>query len=121
MNSLKKNQIKFLKKGPRSMDSNKYETELYKLAIKTWGEQAQVNMAIEECAELILAIQKYFYGKNRELARPNLIEGLADIEIMCAQMKTILGPYGDSVNSWKKNKLERLNARLQEALSREKD
>lgn len=57
-------------------------------AIKTYGVESQVNMAIEECAELINALEKYRRGRIGGLA---VITEIADVQIMCAQLEIIFG------------------------------
>lgn len=57
-------------------------------AIKTYGVESQVNMAIEECAELINALEKYRRGRIGGLA---VITEIADVQIMCAQLEMIFG------------------------------
>jgi len=57
-------------------------------AIKTYGAESQVNMAIEECAELINALEKYRRGRIGGL---EVITEIADVQIMCAQLEIIFG------------------------------
>lgn len=60
------------------------ENEILTAAIRAYGETAQENMCIEECAELIQAINK----KHRGLLH-NIPEEIADCEIMLEQLKII--------------------------------
>ena len=60
--------------------------EIYQQAIETYGKDAQLKMAIEEMAELTQAICKSFRGKDN---LDNIIEEIADVEIMLAQLKII--------------------------------
>ncbi len=87
--------------------------ELYKLAIDTWGSEAQINQGIEEMAELIQAINKF----RRKLCTETIThvaEEIADVEIMLEQYKMIF--YQESlVKEIKKDKLQRLAERLKEA------
>jgi len=79
--------------------------KLYKEAVKTFGHASQIDMMIEECAELIFAIQKH----KRVL--PCDVPGeIADVEIMCAQMRIIFPGVADA----KKRKLERLYFLIEE-------
>ena len=58
--------------------------EVLSAAIRTYGEQAQECVAIEECAELIQAIC------HKQRGRPhNIPEEIADVEIMLEQLKMI--------------------------------
>ena len=68
-------------------------------------------MITEESAELIQAVRKY----DREPSQSNyynLVEEIADVEIMIEQAKLIL-KAGDIINAAKKRKLERLELRLE--------
>lgn len=74
---------------------------VYDEALKQWGEEAQLKMAIEEMSELTKEICKAFRGKeNPDKVR----EEIADVEIMLTQLKKI---YGD-VRMIKDAKLARL-------------
>lgn len=76
-------------------------------AIKKYGVEKQVEMMIEECSELILAIQKW----KRDPAKiNNLHEEIADVEIMITQMREIFD--SSEIDDWAKSKIERLSIRL---------
>lgn len=61
--------------------------ELTKRALKEWGSQSQLDMVIEECAELIDAIQKW--GRDR-VSSDKMLEKAVDVEISIEQLKLIL-------------------------------
>lgn len=86
--------------------------EIYKQAIETYGKDAQLKMAIEEMAELIQAICKSFRGADN---LDNIIEEIADVEIMLAQLKLIYGIEQYKVDMHKSLKLFRLTQRLNNA------
>ena len=76
-------------------------------AITTFGPQHQMRQTQEECAELILAISHFL----RDRATPEkVIEEIADVEIMCAQMRLIFNPM--LVETAKVEKLKRLKTLL---------
>lgn len=81
------------------------------VAIEKYGENSQLDMAIEECAELIQAINKC----RRSLFATNKIDDLAseiaDVEIMIEQLKIIFA-FRQSVQEHKNAKIERLKNRL---------
>ena len=52
-----------------------------------WGQEAQLNMVIEECAELIDAIQKYRRGRV-DFAK--VVEEGVDVELMIEQLEVIM-------------------------------
>lgn len=84
--------------------------ELYKIAIETYGDEAQINQGIEEMAELIQAINKFRRNPCAETLK-GIAEEIADVEIMLEQYKIIFGATLP-VNRIKSNKLQRLAERL---------
>lgn len=84
--------------------------KLYKIAIETYGNEAQVNQGIEEMAELIQAVNK-FRRKPVIENLENIAEEIVDVEIMLEQYKIIFGATLP-VNRIKSNKLQRLAERL---------
>lgn len=82
-------------------------TEIYKKTIALMGESAQRNMAIEECAELIFALEK----ENRGQVTPNdVITEIADVMIMTEQLAMIYGR--GRVEAEKQYKQRRLLSRI---------
>lgn len=81
-------------------------SEIHKAAIEYYGEEAQENQCIEECAELIQAINKKHRGKDN-----NIPEEIADVEICLEQLKMI-NQCADEVEKYKAEKTERLKARI---------
>ncbi len=75
-----------------------------------WGVDAQLNVAIEELSELIKEIckDKRGFGVPKQIA-----EEVADVEIMCEQLRFIYG-LDDAVDEWKDYKLKRLEKRLED-------
>ncbi len=80
--------------------------EILKLAIRTFGEEAQENVAIEECSELIQAICHKHRGRLH-----NIAEEIADVEIMIMQLK-LINRCGGDVARIRQHKLDRLKNRL---------
>lgn len=78
-------------------------------AIEVYGADLQKQVAIEEMAELTKEICKDFRGKKN---KDNIIEEIADIEIMLTQLMIIynINPY--ELDEVKINKLVRLSERL---------
>lgn len=81
-------------------------SEIHKAAIEYYGEEAQENQCIEECAELIQAINKKHRGKDN-----NIPEEIADVEICLEQLKMI-NNCADEVERYKTAKMERLKERI---------
>lgn len=84
--------------------------EAYKKAIELWGEAHQMMMAQEECGELISAISQFTRGRKTV---DDLSEEIADVEIMCEQMRIIFGD--ERVSFAKKNKINSLITRIKKA------
>lgn len=66
------------------------EHDVLSLAIATFGERAQEEVAIEECSELISAISHKHRGRDH-----NIPEEIADVEIMLEQLKIINGCHAE--------------------------
>ena len=82
--------------------------DVYKAAVEEFGKKAQVLKLVEECGELITACMHML--SCRPDAILNLVEEIADVEIMCTQMRTIVGDAG--VDAAKKYKLDRLRGMI---------
>lgn len=70
--------------------------------------EQQLRQTQEECAELIVEINKAFRGEGYS----KVIQEIADVEIMCEQIKYILGSI-KSVDVVKQNKIERQIKRIE--------
>ena len=55
-----------------------------------YGKENQLRQLQEECGELIQAVSKHLRGKDP--TGEKLMEELADVEVMIAQIKYLLGP-----------------------------
>jgi len=84
-----------------------------KAAIKVWGSESQIDMLHEEIGELLQAVNKNKRKSSHE-TRDNLLEEIADVEIMLEQLKLIIGgnPHA-GIYAHKQNKLERLKERIE--------
>lgn len=78
--------------------------EIYRAAIEKWGEQAQCDQAVEECAELIAALKHYRRGKIDKQA---VIDELADVTLMIGQLTWMFG--SDEVDKAIDEKLTKLD------------
>ena len=71
------------------------DMELMALAVERWGREAQLDMVIEECAELIQAIQKHGRGGEKPgdsgALAASLVEEGVDVELCLEQLKAIMG------------------------------
>lgn len=88
--------------------------QLLEKAIDTYGIEEQLLQTVEECAELIQAINKWRRSKDRENIKDaveHLAEEAADVIIMMEQLKIIIGEH--KINWWIDFKLQRLAERLE--------
>lgn len=91
--------------------SEKEFDEVIKLAIKTYGKEAQTQMLFEEMAELQNALCKLARGRG---TADQVCEEIADVMIMCFQMAQIYG--SKAVERWANYKVTRLKDRLTQNL-----
>ena len=74
------------------------------LAVRTFGKQSQIIVAIEEMSELTKEITKDIRGKGNIDA---ISEEIVDVEIMLEQLKIIYG--SDRLRAYREKKLNRLH------------
>lgn len=72
------------------------------------GDSSQFDQTVEECLELALAIRHVQRGRISDV--DNMAEEVADVEIMCMQVREIIGH--ELVDQWKDQKLIRLRCML---------
>lgn len=70
------------------MEQREYQAALNHRALQAWGEDAQLQMVIEEAAELIQALCKLKRKKHSGIS-DQVIEELVDVEIMLDQLKNM--------------------------------
>ena len=90
---------------------------------KYYGYEAQSNQLIEECAELIQAVNKYRRAvarvgepveeQKRVIALDNLVEEIVDVEIMLEQIKYLLQIPEDDMVAIKIYKVNRTKERIE--------
>lgn len=90
---------------------DKYADVLYD-ALDTYGWEAQTDMCIEECSELIKALLKFrrFPMENGQKFLKNIQEEIADVQIMLWQMDLMYG-HG-YVEDQIEKKIDRLRERV---------
>ena len=76
---------------------------IYKQAVEKWGNRSQINMMIEECAELIVELRHACRGRGSIV---KVCGEIADVEILCSQMRAIFDP--SVIDRIKVSKLKRL-------------
>ena len=85
------------------------EKEIYRAATLKFGVKAQMQMVVEECAELIVAIN---HSNRNRVGIGKVAEECADVEIMLGQMRVLMG---GTIDKMKRAKLKRLEHLLEEA------
>lgn len=88
--------------------------QVFKQSIEIYGKEAQSRQVMEECAELIQAINKCLRHPNKEGCKNNLIEEIADVEIMLYQLKVMFNVSDDEVFKVKIQKAKREKERLKD-------
>lgn len=82
-----------------------------------YGYDAQSNMLMEECAELIQAVNKHkramVSGKDIKEAVYKLTEEIADVELMIDQIKHLLKISDEAIDDFKDYKIERTRKRIE--------
>jgi len=91
------------------------EIKIMQTALDRWGLHAQVGQTVEECAELIVALQKYYRLPNEEAVK-NILDEIADVEMMLAQMRIVFGIDDDTLRKRIEYKFEKLSQYLSEDL-----
>lgn len=81
-------------------------------ALETYGKDMQLNVAIEELSELIKEICKSKRGADN---RDNIIEEMADCQIMISQIQIIFDIGANEIADKVIEKLDRLEKRLAES------
>lgn len=83
------------------------EEELYKKAIKHWGEELQVGMLMEEVSEMLIAVNKL--RRNKCLGTiADLEDEIADVRIMIDQIIVLFNLNEMTIKVQKGNKLIKL-------------
>lgn len=79
-------------------------------AIEKWGHKRQQVKAVEELGELQNAVLRNLDGRGNY---NNLVEEIADVEIMLLQLKMIYGIPFSEVEEMKAKKILRLRSRIE--------
>ena len=83
--------------------------EIYAKAICKWGEQAQYDQTVEECAELIASLQHFARGK---VDKDTVVDELADVFLMVGQLTYMFGE--DQLSAAVEKKIAKLHLLLEE-------
>lgn len=83
------------------------EADVCRRAVLQYGMSRQICKAAEECAELAAAISRHFATEG---STAEVISEIADVEIMCVQLRMIFG--ADKIDTARAEKVARLHGRL---------
>ena len=85
-------------------------------AIEKFGEQKQLDIAIEELSELIKAILKTKRGNKDNEAKliEDVASELADVQIVCFQVQYIFGIKNNTISEIINSKIDRLEKLINE-------
>lgn len=93
-----------------------------------YGFDAQTNQLIEECAELIQAVNKYkrkylrgqtVLESGGKTPRDMIVEEIADVEVMLCQIKQMFGITERQIGEVAERKIERTMMRMEETTREE--
>jgi hypothetical protein len=87
------------------------EKNVYERAVKLWGKNPQLLQCVEEMSELTKEIMKYVNRKQNNVTE--IIEEVADVEIMLSQLKYCLS-IEKEVEAYKTGKVVKISEKLDE-------
>ena len=90
------------------------DNQILDLAIRTYGEDTQIDKALEEMSELTKALLKLRHcekGYEHQILQDAVDEEMEDVEIMMKQLTMIFNNY-ERVDRQMVKKIERLERRL---------
>ena len=90
------------------------EIKTMQTALDQWGLNAQAGQTIEECAELIVVLQKYINRTERPSV-DEILDEIADVEMMLAQMRLVFGIDDDAL----RQRIEAKFTKLEQYLKRD--
>ena len=90
------------------------EIKIMQTALDKWGLAAQAGQTVEECAELIVALQKQFNRTPTPETVEAIIDEIVDVEMMLAQMRLAFSVDDNTFRKRIEDKFKRLNKYLVE-------
>ena len=87
--------------------------EKFTKSLEKWGLASQILMLAEESSELAVACLHYLRNKKREKGFLELVEEIADVELMIEEIKFYL-KIDRMVQNYRDGKLNRLEQYLRE-------
>ena len=94
------------------LDDPKYSEEvILRKVINKFGKEAQCRQVMEECAELIQAVNKNLRSAG---AKENLIEEMADVGIMLDQLRIMFEIKDAEINKIRCEKMKQIKRMVEE-------
>lgn len=93
------------------MSYTQNEISKFVKSIEKWGLASQIAMLAEESSELTVACLHYLRTRKQSEAEQNLVEEIADVELMIDEIKFVL-LLEDKVQAVREKKLKRLEEYL---------
>ncbi|MDR1928034.1 MAG: hypothetical protein LBQ33_05290 [Oscillospiraceae bacterium] len=90
----------------------KHQIAVMQTALDRWGVNAQAGQTVEECAELIVALTKHINRTPKPESLENVIDEMADVEMMLAQMRLVSGISDERLHEQIARKFEKLERHL---------
>ena len=94
------------------LEKTEREDKALKDAITLWGVTAQVGMVMEECGELLTALNRFDRGRA---SAKDVAEEIADVQILMGQMAKVFGE--ELVDNFMDEKVNRLIVRIEKSQS----
>ena len=100
--------------APKDYSDYNERKKLYQKAIRYYGEENQLIVAIEELGELSQGLSKWLRAEKRGDidVRQNIVEEIADTLIVIEQIKLILGIKDIEIKMYKDYKIGRLDRKI---------
>lgn len=93
-----------------------YYTAILEENIKAHGKELETTVAMEELAELIQAVSKVKRYGFRDEYKDNLIEELADVDIVIAELMMLFDVSTEEFYGVMDRKVQRIKKRLEERI-----
>jgi NTP pyrophosphatase (non-canonical NTP hydrolase) len=81
-------------------------------ALDKWGLDAQAGQTVEECAELIVSLQKMFNRAPSTVKPEDIMDEIADVEMMLAQLRLAFDIDDEAFHTKIEEKFEKMSGYL---------
>ena len=88
------------------------QIKLMQTALDKWGLNAQAGQTVEECAELIVALQKHTNRTPTPETAEGIVDEIVDVEMMLAQLRLAFNVSDEAFQKMIADKFNKLNEYL---------